>query len=164
VALPPGPDWPRRLELADLDVITTGRGADQPNSWQAAVSAVPHRPAMALAADVESADGLVAAGCRLICTDVAVAGHAYRFVAERCVVGVDGLDESIEDASDIAARVLTACEDGPAAELWVVAGPGLSELPLAVVEAKLRALTEGARQARLWLAKEQFDRDWGPPS
>ncbi len=119
---------------------------------------------MALAADVESADGLVAAGCRLICTDVAVAGRAYRFVDERCVVGVDGFDQSIEDPSDIAARVLAACEDGPAAELWVVAGPGLSELPVAVVEAKLRALTDGARQARLWLAKEQFDRDWGPPS
>ncbi len=49
----------------------------------------------------------------------------------------------------------------------MAATPGLEALPEEVAEAKLAALAEGARQARLWLAKEQFDQDdpgpaWGP--
>ncbi len=62
---------------------------------------------------------------------------------------------------------MPAPAQGTASALWVAATPGLDGLPEDVAEAKLAALVEGARQARLWLAKEQFDRDdpgpsWGP--
>ncbi|HEX2504296.1 MAG TPA: hypothetical protein VHK00_10140, partial [Miltoncostaeaceae bacterium] len=64
-------------------------------------------------------------------------------------------------------RVLARARQGRASALWVAATPGLDALPEEVAEAKLAVLVEGARQARLWLAKEQFDRDdpgpaWGP--
>jgi hypothetical protein len=39
----------------------------------------------------------------------------------------------------------------------VAAGPGLEELDGELVERKLAVLAEGARQARLYLAKEQFE-------
>ena len=117
---------------------------------------------MALAADADGAAALARAGCRLIATSAVVSQGAYRFFDERCVMGVSGASAEIEDPSVVAARLLAACEVQPASELWVIAGPGLADLPVDLVETKLRALTDGTRQARLWLAKEQFDRDWGP--
>ena len=44
-----------------------------------------------------------------------------------------------------------------AANLWVAAGPGLERLPRELVTAKLAALVEGAHQARMALAKDQFE-------
>jgi hypothetical protein len=41
--------------------------------------------------------------------------------------------------------------------MWVAATPGLDGLPVATVEQKLEVLVQGARQARLYLAKEQFE-------
>jgi hypothetical protein len=62
---------------------------------------------------------------------------------------------------------LERAREGAASALWVAATPGLDGLAAELAEAKLAALVEGARQARLWLAKEQFDHDdpgpsWGP--
>jgi hypothetical protein len=51
-----------------------------------------------------------------------------------------------------------AARQGSPSALWVAA-PDLSDMPEDVVEAKLRAMAEGARMARMWLAKEQFDTD-----
>ena len=162
VPLPTAPDWPRRLERADLDVITTGHTLDDPDSWLEAVGAVPHRPVMALADDAAGATALARAGCRLVCTRAAAPPDLYTFSNERSVVAVSGAGASVEDVNEIAARILEACTKEPASSLWVSAGLGLSDLPVDIVDAKLRALTEGARQARLWLAKEQFDRSPGP--
>ena len=61
-------------------------------------------------------------------------------------------------------RLAHRAREGVASALWVAATPGLHELAEEVVEAKLTALVEGARQARLYLAKEQFDADDPGPS
>jgi hypothetical protein len=53
--------------------------------------------------------------------------------------------------------VVGVAREGVPSALWVAAGPGLDMLPDDLVEAKLAVLAEGARQARLYLAKEQFD-------
>jgi methionine synthase II (cobalamin-independent) len=73
------------------------------------------------------------------------------------IEAVDGASEEVEDVMDVARRTLDAARAGIPSGLWVVATPGLDLLPEDVVEAKLAALAEGARQARLYLAKEQFD-------
>ena len=64
-----------------------------------------------------------------------------------------------DDAVAIARRVLTEARAGEPSALWVAAGPGFSELNETGLEEALRALTDGAVQARMWLAKEQFDRE-----
>jgi acylphosphatase len=76
---------------------------------------------------------------------------------DAAVEGVDGASEEVEDVMDVARRTLETARDGVPSALWVVATPGLELLPPEVVEAKLRVLADGARQARLYLAKEQFD-------
>jgi hypothetical protein len=58
---------------------------------------------------------------------------------------------------DVARVVLGVAREGVPSALWVAAGPGLEALSGELVEAKLAVLAEGARQARLYLAKEQFD-------
>ena len=82
----------------------------------------------------------------------------YRLGADDAAIeGVDGASQEIEEIMDVARRTLAAAREGVPSALWVVATPGLELLPEDVVEAKLTALAEGARQARLYLAKEQFD-------
>jgi methionine synthase II (cobalamin-independent) len=83
------------------------------------------------------------------------------------VAAVDGADPGVEDPNEVARAALARARQGTASRLWVAATAGLERLPPEVVEAKLAALAEGVRQARLWLAKEQFDHDdpgpsWGP--
>lgn len=158
VALPGGAGWAARLERIGLDVITSGADEDDVATWGAAQAAVPHRPAMARCADASTASALVEAGCRIVRTAGAPAG-AYRFHEERAVRAIDGHVARIEDIGQVARHVLEAAQAATASELWVTAGEGLADLPEDVVEAKLVALAEGARQARLWLAKEQFDRE-----
>ena len=67
-------------------------------------------------------------------------------------------DAPAENANDVARVVLDAARGGQASAIWVAA-PDLSLVPEDVVEAKLAALTEGARMARMWLAKQQSDPD-----
>jgi len=88
----------------------------------------------------------------------AVPAAAYRLGPEEGLVpAVDGADPAVEDLNDVAAAALRAARAGAASALWVAVTPGLERLEPHVVEAKLGALVEGARQARLALAKEQFE-------
>ena len=57
----------------------------------------------------------------------------------------------------MARAVLTSARAGVPSALWVAVTPGLDLLPVATVEEKLAVLVQGARQARLYLAKEQFE-------
>jgi hypothetical protein len=152
----PGPaEWAGRLERLGLDVVGSGAAPDTPDTWLAARAAAPHRPVKAVAGDP---DALVAAGALLVETAAALTARAYRLgPEEEVVVGVDGADPAVEDPNDVAARMLDAVRMRAAADLWAVASPGLDRHPLEVVEAKLRALAEGVRLARLYFAKEQFE-------
>ena len=59
---------------------------------------------------------------------------------------------------EVARHVLGRAREGVPSALWVVAAPGLERLaPERDVEEKLEVLVLGARQARLYLAKEQFE-------
>ena len=85
---------------------------------------------------------------------------AYRLgPQESLVAAVEGADPAVEDPDDVAAAVVLALGAAPPAALWVCAGPGLEARPPEVAEAKLAALVEGVRRARLLLAKEQFERE-----
>lgn len=158
VALPGGADWAATLERLGLDVVSSGAEEDDVETYRAARAAVPHRPVLARCANGPTVAALVAEGCRIVCT-AAPLGGAYRFHDEDAVVAIDGEAPDVEDVNDVAMRVLHVARSRPAALLWVCAGPGLAARSRADAEAKLAALAEGARQARLWLAKEQFDRD-----
>jgi hypothetical protein len=152
--LPGGSGWAPRLERLGFDVLASGALPDTPATWDAARRAARLRPVKAVAGD---AAALAAAGCVLIEGDVAAPPGAYLLgPAEPVVAAVDAAGGA-EDPDAVAERVLAATADVAPAELWVAAGPGLERLPLQVVEAKLAALVEGTRRARLLLAKQQFD-------
>lgn len=154
-ALPGPPEWAARLERLGLDVVASGAAVDTPATWGAAAGAVRHRPCKACAGDPGP---LVAAGCRIVETRAAVPAAAYRLGPDDAVVdAVIGSDPAVEDLNDVGRRVLARAREGAASALWVVATPGLELLDDARVEAKLAALVEGTRQARLALAKEQFE-------
>jgi hypothetical protein len=158
VALGPLPqpgNWARRLELLGMDVITTGAVVDDPEMIRAAVAAVPHRPVLARAGDPEA---LVAAGARIVAMDGVAPHGAYAFRPDEVLVIPVATGRPAENANDVARDVLMAARQGSPSALWVAA-PDLSDMPEDVVEAKLRAMAEGARMARMWLAKEQFDTD-----
>lgn len=158
VALGPLPqpgNWARRLELLGMDVITTGAAVDDPEMVRAAVAAVPHRPVLARAGDPEA---LVAAGARIVAMDGVAPHGAYAFRPDEVLVIPVATGRPAENANDVARDVLMAARQGSPSALWVAA-PDLSDMPEDVVEAKLRAMAEGARMARMWLAKEQFDTD-----
>jgi hypothetical protein len=158
VALGPLPqpgNWARRLELLGMDVITTGAAVDDPEMIRAAVAAVPHRPVLARAGDPEA---LVAAGARIVAMDGVAPHGAYAFRSDEVLVIPVATGRPAENANDVARDVLMAARQGSPSALWVAA-PDLSDMPEDVVEAKLRAMAEGARMARMWLAKEQFDTD-----
>lgn len=154
-ALPQPGEWASRLERAGLDVITTGLPADTPESVAAAVAAVPFRPVMAHGDDTDS---LVAAGARIVATDGAVPPGAYAFRADETVVTPITADAPAENANDVAREVLAAARDGRASAIWVAA-PDLSDVPEEIAEAKLTAMCEGTRMARMWLSKQQSDPD-----
>lgn len=154
-ALPGPPGWAPRLGRLGLDVVGSGAAADTPETWSRARAEVPHRPARARAGDV---DALVAAGCRLIESDGTVPEGAYRLgPGDARVAAVDGADPRVENLNAAAARVLAAARAAGSVDLWVVATPGLDGLPAEIVELKLAVLVEAAHQARLAIAKVQFD-------
>lgn len=164
-ALPDSPRWAARLARIGLDVAASGAGDDTSATLAAARVEAPHLPLKARSADARALDGMRAL---IVETDGPVPAGLYRLGPDDGLVeGVDGADAAVEEAMDVARRTLASARDTVASALWVAATPGLERHPEAVVEAKLAALVEGARQARLWLAKEQFDRDdpgpsWGP--
>jgi hypothetical protein len=82
----------------------------------------------------------------------------YAFRPDEVVVTPIAADAPAENANDVAGAVLAAAREGRASAIWVAA-PDLSMVPEDVAEAKLAALTEGARMARMWLAKQQSDPD-----
>ncbi len=154
-ALPGEPDWGARLARLGIDVTASGADEDTPQTLAAAHAAAPHLPLKARTIDAGSLDGQ-----RGVIVETAgdVPPGLYRLGADDAAVeGVDGASEEVEDVMDVARRTLGAARVGVPSLLWVVATPGLEQLPRDVVEAKLAALAEGARQARLYLAKEQFD-------
>jgi hypothetical protein len=136
-------------------VTASGADEDDPQTLAAARAAAPHLPLKARMVDAAGLAGMA----RVI---VETAGDApegvYRLGdGDVAVEAVDGGSGEVEDVMDVARRTLDAARAGIPSGLWVVATPGLDLLPVEVAEAKLAALAEGARQARLYLAKEQFD-------
>ena len=146
--LPAGDGWATRLERIGLDVVSTGAVADTPAPVAAARAEVPHRP---LVGRGGVPGDLAAAGAAIVEAPAPDGGDIYRFGAgDPWVAPGSATDAEVEAVMGGARR------DVPSA-LWVAAGPGLDALDPDVVEAKLAVLVEGARQARLYLAKEQFD-------
>ncbi len=155
--LPGPPRWASRLAALGLDVVCSGSSADDAATWRAAQEAEPHKPCKAVAVDRAAAEELAAEGCRLV-EGAAVPDAAYRLSASDGVVAaVSGTHDRVEDLNDVARVVVRAARGLGAANIWVAATPGLDGHPVEVVERKLAALVEGAHQARLAIAKDQFD-------
>ena len=153
--LPQPGNWAARLDRLGLDVISTGALVDDPSTVAAARAAVPHRPLLAVGGDPVA---LAGAGARLVATPGAAPAGTYAFRTDEQVVTPITADAPAENANDVARAVLEAARGGQASAIWVAA-PDLSMVPEDVVEAKLAALTDGARMARMWLAKQQSDPD-----
>ena len=153
--LPQPGNWAQRLDRLGLDVITTGAPVDEPAGIAHARAAVPHRPLLAMAGDPVA---LADAGALLVATDEMTPSATYAFGPDEQVVIPIAADAPAENANDVARAVLEAARGGQASAIWVAA-PDLSMVPEDVVEAKLAALTDGARMARMWLAKQQSDPD-----
>lgn len=153
--LPPAPwPWEERLMAIGLDVLSTGRAEDTPTGVAAARASVPVRPLVARGFD---APALAAAGAAIIEGTQTDDGPLYGLDWSDQVVRPVSADGPVEATMEVARAVLSAAQEGVPSALWVAAGPGLQDLPVEVVEDKLAALVEGARQARLYLAKEQFE-------
>ncbi|MEQ8833681.1 MAG: hypothetical protein RIB67_04470 [Miltoncostaeaceae bacterium] len=153
--LPPGVSWPENLMRIGLDVLSTGLAEDGPEAVAFARAAVPVRPLLARGFD---SAGLAAAGAAIIEGPAGADAPLYGIGPDDVIVRPVGVSEpAVEAVMDVARAVLTAAQAGIPSALWVAAGPGLEALPVEVVEAKLAVMVEGARQARLYLAKEQFD-------
>jgi len=157
-ALPGEPDWAPRLERIGLDVVGTGAAADSAGGWRAARAAVPFRPIKGMAATADDAAVLAAAGCVILEVDGPAPAGAYRLGPDEALVAAVAPGATLDDQNDVAARILAALAGHQPAALWAAAGPGLESLDPDTVEAKLRALVDGVRLARLVLAKEQFER------
>jgi len=156
-ALPGPPEWAARLAAIGIDVIASGAAEDTPQTWRAASEAAPYRVVMAHAGDPAA---LTAAGAKLLQGDVTAPAGAYVLgPGDAMVAIVDGSSAEVEDPNAVGRLVVEAVQDTPPALLWVVATPGLHELPENVVEAKLRVLCEATYQARLAIAKIQFEMD-----
>ena len=154
-ALPGEPDWAARLARIGIDVAASGADEDTSETLAAARAAAPHLPLKARAVDAGAFDGM--RGLIVETPGDAPPGTYLLGDGDTAVEGVDGGSEEVEDVMDVARRTLDAARAGVPSALWVVATPGLELLEPEVVERKLTALAEGARQARLYLAKEQFD-------
>ena len=154
-ALPGPPDWAVALERAGLDVIASGAASDTPATWAAAREAVPHRLVKATAGP---ADELSAVGAVVIESAGEVPEGCYRLGPDEVLApAVRGDAPRAEDPNEVAEAVLRAADLHGAAAVWVAATPGLEGHEPELVKAKVRALVEGARLARLLLAKHQFD-------
>lgn len=154
--LPAGHDWPTALARLGVDVISSGLAADTPTTAAAAHEAMPYRP-LAVRGGGDAA-ALAAAGASITEEAAPGDGPLYGIDADDAVVRpVAAGDPEPEAVMDVARTVLRAAQAGTPSALWVAAGPGLDALEPDAVEAKLAVLVDGARQARLYLAKEQFD-------
>jgi hypothetical protein len=116
---------------------------------------VPFRPALARAGDPVA---LAEAGACIIVMDGVAPSGAYALRPGEDAVYPVRPDAPAENANDVAREVLAAARGGMASRIWVAA-PDLSDVPEEIVEAKLTAMVEGARMARMWLAKQQSDPD-----
>lgn len=155
----PGPDsWAARLERLGLDVVSSGLPADTPESVAEVAVAVPFRPVLARVGDGGDPGALAAAGARVLVMDGVAPAGAYPLRPGEDVVFAVSADSPAENANDVARAVLDAARGGRASAIWVAA-PDMSEVPEAVAEAKLAALVEGTRMARMWLSKQQSDPD-----
>lgn len=155
--LPGAPLWAPRLAAIGLDVVSSGSSADDAGTWRAAREAEPHKPCKAVALDASAARALVAEGCRLVEGPVESDGVYRLSMSDGVVAAVDGSSERVEDFNDVALTVVRAARGLGAANVWVGATPGLERHAEDVVVQKLAALVEGAHQARLAIAKDQFD-------
>lgn len=153
-ALPGGAGWSGRLARIGLDVTASGAGDDTPATLDAAGAAAPHLALRARTADAGALDGRRGL---IVETPGPVPSGLYRLASDETVVTAVGADPEVEDVMDAARRILRAAREGVPSALWVVAGPGLDRLEPGVVERKLDVLVTAARQARLYLAKEQFE-------
>jgi hypothetical protein len=153
-ALPGGAGWSGRLARAGVDVTASGAAEDDRASLEQARAAAPH-----LALKARVADARVLDGPRGLVVETAgpVPEGLYRLGPGEEMVAPVTARLLVEDVMDVARSVLGVAREGVPSALWVAAGPGLDMLPDDLVEAKLAVLAEGARQARLYLAKEQFD-------
>ncbi|MFN8121053.1 MAG: hypothetical protein U0237_01355 [Thermoleophilia bacterium] len=156
-ALPGPPEWAARLASIGVDVLASGAPEDTPDTWRAAAEAAPYRAVMANPGDPAA---LAAAGAKLLQGDLPAQPGTYVLgPGDAMVAIVDGSSAEVEDPNVIGRLVVEAVQDTPPAQLWVVATPGLHLLAEDVVEAKLRALCEATYQARLAIAKIQFEMD-----
>ena len=153
-ALPPRPDWSGRLARLGLDVVTTGVRADTPETLAAARAAAPHLAVKVRTRDPQAFDGHRGV---IVETPGEVPPGLYALAYDDGVVVAVNAEPEVEDPREAARGVLQAARDGVPSALWVAAGPGLDGLPVATVEQKLEVLVQAARQARRYLAKEQFE-------
>ena len=153
-ALPGVPDWSARLARIGLDVTASGADEDTGDTLAAAREAAPHLAVKARIADAAALDGHRAV---IVETEGPVPPDLYRLSSDDGIVVAVDSGRAVEDVMEVARHVLGRARTGSAAALWVATATGLDRLPREVVEAKLVVLVEGARQARLYLAKEQFE-------
>lgn len=154
-ALPPRPDWAARLARLGLDVVATGAREDTPDTLAAARAAAPHLAVKVRTRDAHAFDGHHGV---IVETDGAVPSGLYALDPDDGVLeAIDGTDPEVEDPREVARAILLSARAGVPSAMWVAATPGLDGLPVATVEQKLEVLVQGARQARLYLAKEQFE-------
>ena len=142
--LPGEPDWALRLEQIGLDVVSSGAARDTSATYAAALASVPHRPV--------KATGPVP-GARIVdCVGEAAQG-AYELRADD-TVAINAAGD-VGDANDVARSVLAKVADDPSA--WWVVARDLDAMDPDEALRILRALVEGVRHVRLFLAKQQFD-------
>jgi hypothetical protein len=153
-ALPGHPEWSARLAGIGLDVTASGADEDTGATLAAAREAAPHLAVKARIADAGALDGHRA---MIVETEGPVPPNLYRLSSDDGIIVAVDSDAAVEDVMDVARHVLGRARSGSAAALWVATATGMDRLPRTVVEAKLAVLVEGARQARLYLAKEQFE-------
>lgn len=153
-ALPGDGDWSARLARIGVDVTMSGAAQDTPETVAAAKAAAPH---LAVKARMDDPSALAGARGVIVETTAAVPDGLYRLGPDEDVVVAVEPDAPLEDVMVVARYVLGRAREGVPSALWVVAAPGLERLDAAAVEEKLKVLVLGAQQARLYLAKEQFD-------
>ena len=153
-ALPGDGDWSARLARIGVDVTASGAAEDTPDTVAAARAAAPH---LAVKARMRHPGVLDGGRGIIVETDDDVPAGLYRLGPDEDVVVAIEPDAPLEDVMVVARYVLGRAREGVPSALWVVAAPGLERLDPDLVERKLEVLVTGAKQARLYLAKEQFE-------
>jgi len=143
-----------------LELIAGPDLTDQAGQWRSNIEhkALKTQTQQRLGERAGDAQALAAAGARIIATDDPAPAGAYAFRSGEVTVVPISADAPPENANDVARAVLAAARGGQASAIWVAA-PDLSDVPEDIVEAKLEAMCEGTRLARMWLSKQQSDPD-----